>query len=348
MPRRIRSLLSSLRDEVQHYAGENERIAGRTNLLALNATIEAARSGEAGRGFAVVAQEVKALAGLARTSSVKFRADVLDRLALGARIADEMVAEIEGARLVELAQTVIQTVSRNLFARSIDLRMLATDPAVIAGVITQTPEALAAGAARMRTLSRFSPYYLNVFAAAADGRVAMSANDHARVCSTNMIGQPQFTTAMASRDAGDWFTDEVWLNPWSDDRAVLVLVSAIRGPDGTTAGVMYVEFDWETHITAQISDRNLFGEADKGRSRVSIVDQMGRIVASSWGAPFGTLATIGKGARGLETRPDAIAAHARALPYHGFDGLGLACLIEQRMPTEQEIGAQLATTRKAA
>ena len=83
MPRRIRSLLSTLREEVQHYAAETEAIAGRTNLLALNATIEAARSGEAGRGFSVVAQEVKALAGQARTSAATFRAEVLDRLAQG-------------------------------------------------------------------------------------------------------------------------------------------------------------------------------------------------------------------------------------------------------------------------
>ena len=37
MPRRIRSLLATLREEVQLYARDTERIAGRTKLLALNA-----------------------------------------------------------------------------------------------------------------------------------------------------------------------------------------------------------------------------------------------------------------------------------------------------------------------
>ena len=125
-------MLSTLREEVQHYAAETQAIAGRTNLLALNATIEAARSGEAGRGFSVVAQEVKALAGQARTSAATFRAEVLDRLAQGASIADELVAEVEGARLAELAQSIIQTIARSLFDRTIDQCMSATEPAPVA------------------------------------------------------------------------------------------------------------------------------------------------------------------------------------------------------------------------
>ena len=121
MPRRIRSLLAMLRDEVHLYASGSEEIAGRTNLLALNATIEAAQAGEAGLGFTVVAREVKTLAQQARTSSVQFRTEVFERLSLGAHIADEMVAEIEGTRLIELAQAMIQNISRVLYGRSIDL-----------------------------------------------------------------------------------------------------------------------------------------------------------------------------------------------------------------------------------
>jgi len=131
MPRRIRTLLSMLSDDVKHYAADNERIATRTNLLALNATIEAARSGEAGRGFSIVAQEVKALASQARTSAASFRADVLDRLALGARFADEMLAEIEGARLIDLAQTIIQQIARTLATRGSHLCLLASDPMIL-------------------------------------------------------------------------------------------------------------------------------------------------------------------------------------------------------------------------
>ncbi|MET3827283.1 methyl-accepting chemotaxis protein [Sphingomonas sp. PvP055] len=72
MPRRIRSLLTTLSDQVTAHVRQAEVIAGHTNLLALNATIEAARAGDAGRGFTVVAQEVKTLAGMAGDVRVQF------------------------------------------------------------------------------------------------------------------------------------------------------------------------------------------------------------------------------------------------------------------------------------
>jgi hypothetical protein len=94
---------------------------------------------------------------------------------------------------------------------------------------------------------------------------------------------------MGSAIRDQWFTDEVWQNPWSDHRAVLVFVTGIRprGADGRPAGVFYVEFDWEERIPAIISDRSLFGEKEWARTRISIVDAAARIVADSSSTRFG-------------------------------------------------------------
>lgn len=344
MPRRIRSLLSVLRDEVNSYAATSEEIATRTNLLALNAAIEAARSGEAGRGFSVVAQEVKALAQQARGASLEFRSEVGERLAMGANIADEMVNEIEGSRLVELAQALIQNVTRQLYGRSVDLRLLASDAEIVAATFDPSPENLAAAQGRLELLTETSPYYVTAFVADAQGRVTICSNPHARVRQTNLSDAVQFTKAMASWRSTDWFTDEVWQNPWSDHRAVLVFVTGIRarGAEGTPAGAFYLEFDWERHIQSMISDESLFGGRDWARTRISIVDQSDRIVADSSGSRYGEIVPLpAKAVRGAEVRGDSTIAFATAQDFLGFDGLGLRCVIEQKMLTAEEIEAAL-------
>ena len=337
-----------LRDEVQIYAASSERIAARTNLLALNATIEAARSGEAGRGFAVVAQEVKALANQARSSAVAFRADVLDRLALGAQFADDMLADIEGARLVDLARSIVQQIARMLYTRGSHLCLLATDPAIVAMTADPTGATKAAAAERLRVLRRVSGQYLNAFVVSAAGRMIVSEDPHTRALAYDFREGEQFNRAMASTGEDDWFTDEVWLDPWSHNRAVLVFVKAIRPhPGADPNGVLYLEFDWEQlmrNVLIQTEGRT----ADQSL-RLSIVDPHDRLVGSSWGGTLGSRIAMPPGQhQGIEVREASVAAFATVSPIGTFDGLGLRCLIEQRMATEAEIAEMIGTGRRSA
>jgi hypothetical protein len=350
LPRRIRTLLSVLRDDVQHYAAESERIAGRTNLLALNATIEAARSGEAGRGFSIVAQEVKALAKQARTAAAAFRANVLDRLALGARFADEMLAEIEGAQLVALAETISLQITRTLRGRVPHLALVGTDAAVIAAILDPAPENVKAGTSRLGLLARTSRQYVSVFVVSAEGRAIMSHNPNMALDGHDFSGERQFRAAMASTSQTDWFVDEVWQNPWLDNHAVLVFVKPVREtPGGRVIGVLYLEFDWQ-----QVIDEILVGRSDTQNNveystRISIVDREGRLVGSSWGGKFGEQMRLPPGDRtGIERRENSVAAFATAGSFQGFDGLGLRCLIEQQLASEDVIFEAIGMNRRAA
>ena len=343
MPRRIRTLLSMLREEVQLFADESESIAGRTNLLALNATIEAARSGDAGRGFSVVAQEVKALANQARSSAHAFRANVLDRLALGTCFADEMLADIESARLVELAQTTVQQITRMLYARGAHLCLLASDPAVVAATADPGTDTLAAAAERLHVLRRVSGHCRNAWiVSAATGRIILSDDPVARINGVDFSDAPQFNRAMWSMGEDEWFTDEVWLNPWSNNHAVVVFVKAIRSQPGSVAdGVLYLEFDWEGLMEAVLPKRH---EDDERRRplRISILDNQDRIIGSSWGGNFGTRVSLPKGvSAGIEVHDDSVSAFATAQPIGDFDGLGMRCLIEQPMSSEAEIASTI-------
>ncbi|MEQ9138464.1 MAG: PAS domain-containing methyl-accepting chemotaxis protein [Thalassobaculum sp.] len=65
-------------------------ITGQINLLALNATIESARAGEAGKGFAVVANEVKNLAGQAKSATEQISREIDGMRSISGEVAGSL------------------------------------------------------------------------------------------------------------------------------------------------------------------------------------------------------------------------------------------------------------------
>lgn len=335
MPRRIRSLLDSLSADVSAHADRSEAIANQTRLLALNAAIEAARSGEAGRGFGVVAQEVKTLAAQARGSSRSFREDLLGRLNHGSDIAGELVAELEGGRLGELAQSIADALSRTLHDRAIDVRVLATDHSVRESLMKRDDaDAEARALERLRALLGFSPYFLNAFLVDAHGRVAACAHDNAAVRDVDFAGYPQFSAVMAGRATRGWATDHVWENPWSNDRKVLIFVAPVESA-GAIIGVCYLEYDFEGQVAQLIDVMN----RSKARATMSIVEQDGSIVATTGDRPYHSRHPHASPAptQMIRSMDGLIVAQACVPTDHGMPGLAFRCIIEQHVATEQDI-----------
>lgn len=338
MPRRIHSLLAALSDDVTAHAQQAESIAGRTNLLALNATIEAARAGDAGRGFTVVAQEVKSLAGLARASAAAFKDEVLNNLHHGAMIADELAKDMESGRLTDLAQSIADTLARTLYDRSIDVRMLATDYSVAEALLLNHASARNEDKAlsRLRALLACSPYFLNAFVVDANGNVAVCAHDNAAVRKVNFKQYPQFQRALLAPPQVAWMTDEVWKNPWSNGRKVLVYVAPVRY-EGLTVGVCYLEFDFEGQTNAIM---NVITKTKSG-AVASIVDPANLVVATTGNYAYHAKhphAISGSGSKFLCS--DGLnVAQVDVISAFGISGLSLRCIIEEHVATEQDIAA---------
>lgn len=340
MPRLIRSLLAALSHDVTVHADRSEAIAGQTRLLALNAAIEAARSGEAGLGFGVVAQEVKTLAAQASNSSRAFRSELLGRLTQASDIATSLADEFEVGRLRELAQSIADALSRTIYDRSIDVRLMASDHAIRESLLLAGNERAAArGLERLRSLLGFSPYFLNAFVVAADGVVGVCAHENASVRTVRFDGFPQFQSVMRAAPAAGWTTDEVWQNPWSSGRRVLIYVAPIVA-EGVTIGVCYLEYDFEGQIATLIDVMN----RSLRRAIVSIVDTQGRIVSTTGNRKYGDVhphAVAGQQPH-IQALDGLVVAQVHVPTDHGIPGLAFRCIIEDHVETEQEIVSALA------
>src|SRR3546814_826908 len=345
MPRRIKALMDQLESEVGRFAAANERIAKQTNCLSFNATIEAARSGEAGRGFAVVAQEVKALAGQARAASKDFRALVIDRLKTGSDIADSLVDDIEGSRLAEFAFATVQTFARAVYSRSTDIRILATDEAIVAAIRAPEDRAKVSKAEdRLRAAMRFSPYYLNALFATRAGKVIGSADPRSALLGVDVGGEPQFAKVIESRSVDDWFTDAVWENPYSAGRQVLIFACGIRAleNDGQPAeGCLYLEYDWERNAAEQLQTQMAAADKEIRGATIRIMEHGGRIVASTAPGEFDKHHPLpaDRAPRGTLSQSDKVVAYAEANDRGGRNSLNLTCVIEHDIVTGEEAAA---------
>lgn len=337
----VHQLIDGIERDVQEFGANNEDIAFQTTLLALNASIEAARAGEVGRSFAVVAQEVKALANQASQNSKRFRDVVLTRINESKRaaeeIVDQIVKDLEGPRLTDMAQTMVQLIVRNLYERTCDCRWWATDDAMWRALETPSDELQARAGERLEMINRFYTVYLNLVLADARGQVIATSNPRQfpRAARANVSRTHWFQAAMQSRSGDDYIVDDVSQSGSHEGKAVAVYAAAVRRGGqihGEPLGVLGVVFDWDKQGMSIVRDEPSLSAEEWQRSRVLLLDAKRRIIASSDGAglyqPF-PLQNDGK-ERGYYYGPDGtLVAYAHTIGYETYDGLGWYGVIMQ-------------------
>ncbi len=354
-PRSMRLLLERISGDVSEYALQNKKIVSQTKLLSLNASIEAARAGAAGRGFAVVAQEVQKLAGSTAKAADDFASVVLKRIMHSTGMAGALVEQMEGLRLQDICQTLVQLIVRNLYERTADVRWWATDTSVWECLLAPADEAKRAFAdLRLSQINQFYSVYANLVLTDLEGRVIASANPkHREALNQTLVNeQPWFQLAAATRSGTEYVAGDVYTCPTHGQR-VLVYATGVRAngaADGQLLGTLGVYFDWENQGNTIVTHEPPFTEADKARSRVLLLDANHRIMADTEGAhTTGQHFVINTGgqAKGSYYANGALVAFARTLGYQEYDGLGWWSAIIQKVNDDSETRRTLGLTTSA-
>lgn len=334
-PDSVRSVLEQIDTDLSRYGTANRDVVTQTKLLALNAVIEAARAGDAGRSFSVVAHEVQRLAERAAEMADIFQKKVQTKIGDSRGIVDRL----EGARLVDLAESLVQLIVRNLYERTADVRWWATDSLLWDALKDPSPGKLKIASERLGIIHRYYTVYSDLILVGADGRAVATANGAYRrsVLDMDFRTSVWFEGAMVTRSGDHYFVDQVRRSRTQHGRQVLIYATAVREggrTNGPPIGALGIYFDWELQGRSIVSDEIALTEAERGRTQVMLLDADMRIIATTDEAKlFGAypLQTRGEVRGSYYDADGALVAFARTHGYQEYDGQGWYGVVVQHV-----------------
>ena len=330
----VRDVIDQINDDLQKFGAANRQVVTQTKLLALNAVIEAARAGDAGKSFAVVATEVQRLAAQAAETAESFQARVEHRIGT----SRHLVGALEGARLIDLAESLVQLIVRNLYERTADVRWWATDASLWQALYDPNPENVRIATERLGVIHRYYTVYSDLVLVDAKGRAAATANPayRSKVHSLDYFTAAWFQSAIALSSGDEYIADEVRNSRSQSGRQVLIYGTAVRERGqtrGKALGALGVYFDWEMQGASIVRDEIALTPAERARTEVMLIDGKNRVIASTDpNRLFTTLSIEASGQRGSYLdREGHLVAFARTHGYQEYDGQGWVGVVRQRL-----------------
>lgn len=262
-----------------------EEVTRRTKMLAMNARIEAARAGDAGRGFAVVANEVSDISNQVNAITRDLRSEITVRVDHLTTTGSEMVKEMHGRRLADLALNMIEIIDRNLYERSCDVRWWATDSAVVGCAASPDDDTCAHASSRLGVILQSYTVYLDLWIADPQGRVLANGRPdrYPDAVGTSVADEEWFRSGLATTDGSAFVVGDIARNRELDNRAVATYATAIREgglETGAPIGVLGIFFDWEPQAATVVEGVRL-EDGEREKCRCLLLDARHRVIASS-------------------------------------------------------------------
>jgi hypothetical protein len=339
MPERVVDLANEVSDLATDKLQAIEQVADQTRMLAINARIQAAHAGDSGAAFAVVAQEVGGVATRVRALSESLAAELAPRIGRIDTLGRDLVEQVPGQRMADLALYAVELIDRNLYERSCDVRWWATDSAVVEACADTADDAKATFASRrLGVILDSYTVYLDLWLADAAGRVIAAGRPdrHPGVLGADVSAAPWFRQAMATADGTEYAVDDITVAPLLGDAPVATYATAVRRDGearGAAIGALGVFFDWGAQ-SQDIVDGLRLSDAERDRTRCLLLDADGLVLAASDRSGVlserVTLRTEGR-TGGYYTEDDTIVGFARTPGYETYAGLGwYGALVQQR------------------
>jgi hypothetical protein len=343
VPERVVALTEQVATIANEKVERIQTVTQRTKLLAINALIEAAHAGERGKGFAVVAQEVGQVSDEIKELSDSLTQELAPRLDDLQALGHQLVQQVRGGRLADVALNMIEIMDRNLYERSCDVRWWATDSAMVDCCATPSPAASAYASKRLGVILDAYTVYLDLWVADRNGNVIASGRPdrYPDVQSTNVSNESWFRQAMGTKSGDDFVVADVSRNSKLNNSEVATYATAIRAggeADGEVIGALGIFFDWAPQARTIVEGVRMTDE-ERGRTRAMLIDSDFRILASSDGQgvlretyPLQT----NQGSMGYYSDAEGnVVGYSLTPGYETYTGLGWYGVIQQSPPQTQ-------------
>jgi hypothetical protein len=340
VPERVVALTEQVAGIANDKVERIQTVTQRTKLLAINALIEAAHAGERGKGFAVVAQEVGQVSDEIKELSDSLTQELAPRLDDLQALGHQLVQQVRGGRLADVALNMIEIIDRNLYERSCDVRWWATDSAMVDCCAAPSAQARAYASKRLGVILDAYTVYLDLWVADKFGNVIANGRPdrYPDVQNTNVSNESWFREAMSTKSGDDFVVADVSRLAKLNNSEVATYATAIRADgetDGEAIGALGIFFDWAPQARTIVESVRMT-EEERSRTRAMLVDSNFRILASSDGRgvlqetyPLQT----SEGVMGYYTDNESnVIGYSLTPGYETYSGMGWYGVIEQKPP----------------